>query len=34
MFRIDNEQLLNELKLKNRDGFRYSIEELKPVRSA
>jgi ABC-type transport system involved in cytochrome c biogenesis permease subunit len=26
--RIDNEQLLNELKLPIREGFRYSIEEL------
>ncbi|HEY2786331.1 MAG TPA: cytochrome c biogenesis protein CcsA, partial [Fimbriiglobus sp.] len=28
-FRIDNEQVLNELKLKVRDGFRFSIDELK-----
>ena len=30
MFRIENDQVLNDLKLKPREGLRYSLEELEP----
>src|SRR5579883_1729869 len=30
VIRIDNEQVLNELKLEKREGFRYSMAELEP----